>query len=512
MLSGIDGRAFRRDVTMLVVISDLHLTDGSSGTTISAGAFEIFAERLADLAVQASWRIDGSYRPVEQIDLVLLGDILDVIRSTRWLARDDVRPWTAGAELAQVVTRITQDILSHNAASTAVLRRLATEGIRAVPPTSRLHQPSRDGAGEPIPVRIHYMVGNHDWFFYQRGPAYDSLRQTVIRDMGLANRPDAPFPHDPAESPELLDVLRRHRVFARHGDVFDPFNFEGDRSASSLGDVIVIELVNRFAAEVERELMGDLPASTLAGLKEIDNIRPTLLVPVWIEGLLERSCPFPALRKQVKQTWDRMADRFLSLNFVRERDTWNPNDLVDGLQRALKFSKKISLDWASAITGWLNQWRAPNGDTYFQHALAEQDFRNRRAKFIVYGHTHHVESVPLDASFADGYVLNQTYFNSGTWRRVYRQTRFSPQEHEFIPADEMTYLAFFQADERGGRPYETWSGTLGVNPASLPVHRVDQGRPTDAAHQPVSAPRMAPAAPHFTPAPFRHGIVPTRRK
>ena len=64
------------------------------------------------------------------------------------------------------------------------------------------------------------------------------------------------------------------------------------------------------------------------------------------------------------------------------------------------------------------QLRGADDASYYQHALAEQDFRNRRAKHIVYGHTHYAESVPLDASFAEGYVLNQAYFNSGTWRRV----------------------------------------------------------------------------------------------
>ena len=57
---------------MLVIISDLHLTDGTSGATISAGAFEVFAERLQDLACAASYRADGSYRPIEQLDVLLL--------------------------------------------------------------------------------------------------------------------------------------------------------------------------------------------------------------------------------------------------------------------------------------------------------------------------------------------------------------------------------------------------------------------------------------------------------
>ena len=77
---------------MLVIISDLHLTDGTSGSTISAGAFEVLSERLADLGYSASRRSDGTYRPVERVDLVLLGDVIDIIRSSAWL-HAGVRPW-----------------------------------------------------------------------------------------------------------------------------------------------------------------------------------------------------------------------------------------------------------------------------------------------------------------------------------------------------------------------------------------------------------------------------------
>ena len=66
------------------------------------------------------------------------------------------------------------------------------------------------------------MVGNHDWFYHLRGEAYDSLRQKLVEQMGLANRPDLPFPHDVTESDELLQTMRRHKVVARHGDAFDP--------------------------------------------------------------------------------------------------------------------------------------------------------------------------------------------------------------------------------------------------------------------------------------------------
>ncbi len=518
---------------MLVVVSDLHLSDGTTGATISPGAFGIFAERLGQLATAASWRADGRYQPIEGIDLVLLGDVLDVIRSARWLTCSGVRPWDNphAPEFVEQVGQITGDILQYNAGALSVLRRLAADGGVTVPPALQTAKPAVDGQRQPVPVRIHYMVGNHDWFYHLPGPNYDALRRTLVEQMGLANRSDRPFPHEITESDELLQTMRRHKVIARHGDLFDPLNFEGDRDASSLGDVIVIELVSRFAAEVEAGLGNELPAATVVGLREIDNIRPVMLIPVWIDGLLQRTCALPAMRKRVKTVWDRLADEFLAIDFVRQRDTWSPFDLVDGLERALKFSKRLSIGWASSIVEWLDKVCGSWGASYYRHALTEQDFRNRRAKHVVFGHTHQMETVPLDASYAEGFVLDQMYFNSGTWRRVHRRTQLAPGEHEFIASDVMTYLAFFQDDQRKGRPYETWSGTLGHPAAEISIHRIDSGSAakiavpkiavpkiadpkTTASHVPgqsVSASSLHQHAPHFAASPAKPGVAPTRR-
>lgn len=486
---------------MLVIISDLHLTDGTSGATISAGAFRLLRERLEDLGRSASFRRDGSYRPIDRVDLVLLGDVIDVVRSTQWL-NGKARPWddTKNPQLFETVAKITADTLRHNDASLGEFRQLAQQGIH-VPAATR---ESRMAGSElrPVPVKIHYMVGNHDWFFHLPGENYNRLRRQLVAQMGLASYADAPLPHELWESNELVQVMRKHKVFARHGDVYDPFNYEGDRDASSLGDVIVVELLNRFGVQVSEQLGNDLPNAALTGLRELDNIRPLLLIPVWIDGLLERCCPQPAMRKEVKRVWDELADRVLDHPFVRRRDTWCPVDIVDGLQKALKFSRKLSVGWASWIAQWMTELRGGRSASFFEHALTEQDFRNRRARHIVYGHTHHPEVVPLDASHADGFVLHQAYFNSGTWRRVHQQTQFAPREHEFIAADTMTYLAFYKDDERGGRPYETWTGTLGIHPhTAATTYRFDganrSGAAPHASGQPISTPSVPARAPHF---------------
>lgn len=483
---------------MLVIVSDLHLTDGTTGPVLDTGAFSIFTERLQEMALRASWRADGRYRPLERLDVVLLGDVLDITRSTRWLDTNS-RPWgdMQSSAVTEAVAGIVDEILVKNQEGLESLRSLSENATLRLPPSTHAGEPVYNADGVPVSVRTFYMVGNHDWPLHLQGGRYDIIRQKIAHQLGLANSHTEPFPHDPQESDELLSVLRRHRVLARHGDIFDPINFSETRDAASLGDAIVVELVNRFLAEVAASWSDELPKTVLAGLLEVYHIRPMLMIPLWIDGLLERSGVKTELRKQMKRSWDKLADEFLQLSVVRDQDSYSPFQLVDGLSQALKFSKRMSIGWAAKIGTWLHELRGSSNESYYQHALTEQDFRNRRARHIVYGHTHVAETVPLDASYADGYVLNQMYFNTGTWRRVYRQTHWSPGEQEFIPSETMTYLAFYQGDERNGRTYETWTGTLAATLTEQPSHRVDVGRASHAAEQPISAPKVPLRAPHF---------------
>ena len=65
---------------MLVFLSDVHLTDrkpdGSSTQAIDPGAFRKFTWYLKDMAETAK---------AKEVEIVLLGDIFDVIRSEYWL-------------------------------------------------------------------------------------------------------------------------------------------------------------------------------------------------------------------------------------------------------------------------------------------------------------------------------------------------------------------------------------------------------------------------------------------
>jgi UDP-2,3-diacylglucosamine pyrophosphatase LpxH len=463
---------------MLVIISDLHLTDGTSGETIKEGAFRVFRSRLRELAYDASWRANGLYKPIESLDVLLLGDILDVIRSTQWLTAKGsslgyVRPWDDPHSPAFIdkVRSINQAILNHNSASLAILKSLDNGRTMTIPPAT-VHGQAANVDWEPdspervpIKVRLHYVVGNHDWFYHLPGPDYDQIRQSVIEAMGLANVAAEPFPHDPAESATLQALFAQHRMFARHGDIYDPYNYEGNRNAASLGDAVVVDLLNRFSVEVMEQVGAELPPECVAGLKEIDNVRPTLVAPVWVNHILLRTCRDPLLIAKVKQVWDTLADDFINLPFVQARDSATSLfDSVDKLEWALKFSKGVSPQFASQLVTWFQEKLFQRYASTYENALAEPAFQDRTARFIVHGHTHHHEIVPLDIyrSNLRGHLVHQMYLNSGTWRRVHELAKAKPMDQKFLGYHVMTYLTFFKEDERRGRPFESWSGALAV--------------------------------------------------
>jgi UDP-2,3-diacylglucosamine pyrophosphatase LpxH len=313
-------------------------------------------------------------------------------------------------------------------------------------------------------VHIHYLVGNHDWFFHLPGDPYDKMRKTIVDAMGLATSATVPFPHDPSESPSIQQIYSDHRVFARHGDIYDAFNYDGDRNRSSLGDAIVVELVDRFAMQVGQKV--SLPGPCLAGLREIDNLRPTFVIPVWIDSLLKRTCPDSSLQMKVKDVWDGLVDNFLALDFVNKHHSFfHLFDNVGQLEWALKFSKGVSRGNFSRLYAWITEKFATQDSSYYPQAAAEGAFKSRAARAIVYGHTHVYEMVPLDSLAVSNAFLDQVYFNSGTWRPYHQLSRVHPEQEEFVKFQLMTYLAFFKDDERGGCPFETWSGVLGARPS-----------------------------------------------
>lgn len=466
---------------MLVFCSDLHLKDDTAGDSLATDQIHLLAERLESIAYQASWRSDGRYQPIRGIDLALLGDVFEILQTERWLLKptgetETVRPWhdPQGDDFIAKVEEIVTAIIANNRAGFDILVAMAHGERIQLPPATRRGQPDEASSERvAVPVRIHYLVGNHDWPLHLPGEAYDTIRQMVITAMGLANQASC-FPHRAEESPPVEEVFRHHRVIARHGDIFDPINYDDEkgRDTPSVGDAMTVELLARFPLEVRHQLGDEIPPQLSEGIKELYSVRPALVTPLWLGNLVNNYAPNPDQGEMIKACWDHCAEHFINLDFVRAHDQRFRWDIVDGLEAALLFAKGLSLDAISRLASWANQKFSTNENiSIAEHALEEGALAQGKAQYVVYGHTHFQEIVPLDTCIRGGERLNQVYFNTGTWHRYHELTIRHPAQLNFMSMNVMSYLTFFQEDERGGRDFEIWSGSL-ASPAK------DSGEPS----------------------------------
>ena len=423
------------------------------------------------MAFNASWRSQGRYRPIKQIDILLLGDILDPLHSTLWLEKGlgepgYIRPWTDynAPEYAARLKVITKNILKVNAEAVGFLKNLSSKAGLSLPPVTPSGKPDMEASqSEPVNVRLHYMVGNHDWYYHLPGPAFDAIREEIVQSFGLSNPPE-PFPHELRESTSLQNLLNGYKVYAQHGDLYDPFNYcmEKGRNAASLGDAFTVEIINRFPLEVERHLKEDLPPGILESLHELVNIRPALATPLWIGSQLRQNKVGQAMQQKLKDVWNEVCNEFLALPFVQEYNKPFKMDMVDVFELAIRLTDRFSFTTIDDIVVWARRKFNPEEMTFAHHALQEEAFLDRAAQFIVYGHTHHYEMVPLDSFPGTPKPTNQMYINSGTWHTYFDLATHKPEEQKFIPYQVLTYLAFYKGDEHAGRHFETWSGTFSV--------------------------------------------------
>jgi UDP-2,3-diacylglucosamine pyrophosphatase LpxH len=446
---------------MLVIVSDLHLGDGTTAASIPASAFEVFARRLSETAYFASWRKGGSYRPIESLDVILMGDILDPLHSTRWL-ESDLRPWSdpSRADYASKLMEVTQAILDENRKSFEILRRCASGKVIKLAPATRGKKPDfKNSEQVPLKVRFHYMIGNHDWYYHLGGKAFDEIRAEVIKKMGLFN-PASPFPYEMDESHVLGELSKRYKILARHGDCFDKFNFEAEkgRDYGSVGDAFTMNVCNRFPVEVQKRFGNNLPAGIIDGLRRITNIRPVLAAPLWISGQIKAHAGSPALEDELKNVWDEIAEEFLQLDFVRQADKSFQFDIVDALELLIKISGKASFSTINDAVAWVRGKLWGGEHSFLNFALREPAFLNDTVNYVTYGHTHHYEVIPLDAKGYIPYTKSQVYFNSGTWHSYFGLAMKDPREEKFVPYQALTYLTFYADGEHEGRAFDTWSG------------------------------------------------------
>jgi UDP-2,3-diacylglucosamine pyrophosphatase LpxH len=380
---------------MLIIVSDLHMTDRETGAPVSDTELTSFVRHVQALEPRD-----------EEITLLLLGDVIDFLRSEQWQLlwdeHEGAAPWSSlgpgftGFEESlqeECLLRVAQGVEKRYSGFATALKDL------------KKNRKSR----------ITYVAGNHD-FMVQLS---SKLRKQVADFLSLDDDPNKPFPL------EFED--KKLGVYAEHGNRYDSTNWHQQQAGLwAIGDAVVLRIVNRFGALARKKL--NLTDRTPLGraIHEIDNVTPQVHIPLYVDWLGGAFLRSSTERKRLQKCWRETVQEFLALPDFQE-------DRYGKSGRAIRWLRRLyELADLERLLKHLGRIPAEIGVDYTLRAhLVKTDMQLR-----VFGHTHEpgIHALPqVDA-------LRRFYANTGTWRRIIRRVAVGTPGIDFGGQRVSTYL------------------------------------------------------------------------
>jgi len=365
---------------MQIFVSDLHLTDHDDGC--AASDQELL--RITDVLAAAP----GAHT------LILLGDIVDLLRSGEWgaLWNEDESPW---ADATGTRGNHFRKFAGSKAEARAV--KIARGAVARYPRFQDALRTLKRERG----LRVEYVIGNHDYM----AQLSEDLRSVLVDAFSVQHNPHDVFPGAYIDKPTS--------VYAIHGHAYDGVNWhEKPEGRWAFGDAIVIRLVNRMLDEAPAALKSKGP-----GISGLDAIEPVIDIPafiLWLEQMLPQ-----ADRRKLKLLWQRAVKELLALPAFRAPEY---DEAAGTEKKALRWSTRLDLatfmaKHQSLIQSKRDIWR-DNVEQLTSRGKAK-DFR-----YVVLGHTHDARiSLLSQATVREP----RYYVNTGCWRKVVmRASRHEP--------------------------------------------------------------------------------------
>jgi UDP-2,3-diacylglucosamine pyrophosphatase LpxH len=442
---------------MLVLISDLHLTDERAARNVNPEAFRLFGSEVAATARK---------RGAKETQVILLGDIIDFGRTDYWLRKNippEERPW--GGEL-DPETGMNSNSATIERQFLAILR-----DILRSPTAQQLITTLAELERETPTFTVRYVVGNHDRVLWNFPSLQAEIRKAIPQISGFATG---------IESEE-------YGIVARHGHEWD-LNTHGWEFRNKV--LLPRENVSRFSPEsyrvqaigeaVTAELMGGLihhaarlgtPQPIVEQLKDVNNLRPMLHVFEWLEWIgahetiEEQQRLYQALRLAL--------DGLLNCSLAKQWDHMRSDilvsaDLIDRLQQARRLI--LGPDFGTfrgRVDGLKRLERTfpflfKEEDTLREGARSEEAFRNprpeSRIQSVIYGHTHRARHDYFHGN-QDGTA--RMYVNTGTYLPLITE---ADDGESFVSSIQMVYVYVYRVDEDvetkqpGTTSMDVWTG------------------------------------------------------
>ena len=478
---------------MLVVISDLHFIDSTAGQhNISTEAFrDVFRTWIPALLKE---------KKAKELKVLLMGDIVDLIRTEKWLSVDaDDRPWGKNG-----IRDINDAVRYSNSEGSPVETKSQTEQqcLQILGELAHIDETGDDYRKtilsrnreafkvfrDELPKEMNdlgiefellYLPGNHD----RLCNLYPSVRDRLKEALGLTISPEDEnwwYPH------EFKD--EDYGVLARHGHEYDVWNYgnmnnyprlndfqRAGQLQVSIGDVIATEFAVKLpwvASQIKGDGTTGSTDDLVARLREIDNVRPVGNVVEWLLTRVreERS---DENRRVLQEAIDQVLDELFEIPLV---EAWtNPQTHADELVHAIEgplrgllnhhrrpgflgsLENKLLSSLYQTYSTWAPRFRDPQKDTYTQAARQESVWgTGGKVRYLLYGHTHDPVLHPLRRLNGSDNI----YINTGTWReRIIKTAAFDDSPPEFVPLNQITYVVFYNPEEKGSPGFDVWTGS-----------------------------------------------------
>lgn len=454
---------------MLVLLSDLHLTDGTTARNLRASAFRLLGAEIEAIAAKRTG--------LRELHVVLLGDIFDLVRTDYWVRNVPTgeRPW-GGTPDPMTGMNADHDLMErHFGAALEAIFEAESDAARAF--VAMLQGLPHVGG---TPPKVTYVIGNHDRMLHNLPGLQKRL---VDRFDGVDLRLEP-----------KVDLRERYGLLARHGHEWDEnchalafFNQvlqpragagrfdERVYRAMAIGEVVTAELMAGLIHYVTRDFAGrhwDKPEDLafLESFKDVNNLRPLTAAFNWLAWFLRgQGKRYDAYMEVMRAGLMDALSSLLRCRFAKQWDRLTTDviasgDLTDHLGRVLCLVKQKQglklLEGLASIIGTF-AGRSDGLDTLARGAreeLMEGEARGGDFQYLAYGHTHEARH---DCFHADHGDFVKFYVNTGTFQPFIERARSG---RGFWSAQRMTYAILLGRDEnQAGDPHgsptlDLWDG------------------------------------------------------
>jgi UDP-2,3-diacylglucosamine pyrophosphatase LpxH len=445
---------------MMIIFSDIHLTDESTAINVDPSAFERLGREIAS---------NASQRGVTEIHVVLLGDIFDLVRTSYWMSHGvelNDRPWGGDLDPQTGMNRKTATVKQQfEAVLDGILK--SDSGQALIQMLEGLPRVGRDAP------QVTYVVGNHDRALNNFDSLQDQIRAAIpsvglrlttsvrSEDYGLLARHGHEWDDNCHGWRFLKEVLQKGSKVGQ----FEPAAYR----VMAIGEPITAELMGGFIFNVASTLDPSSSADQefLTNLKDVNNLRPMEHALSWIKWFT-RGRGDARYTGIVRDGLIKALDNLLACSLAKRWDDLKPDlilsgDVTDHLDKArslLKGSQDLQGlgDLIATATKVVSFFHSVFGSKLDDFEKGAQHEFSDGIQYVVYGHTH----VALHDDFhAEQSGRVRLYINTGTYLPLVERAL---DEKSFARSDQMTMLFFYnEAESMKDRPkkgpsVDLWNG------------------------------------------------------